>query len=419
MARAKRSTASPAPSGLALPGGLEIAVVPLEQIKPHPRNPRAIDDAAIAGLAQSVSRFGLVEPIVVNRRTMRIVGGHQRARVLRESGSGEAAVMLGDWSEEDEVDLLVALNNPHAAGTFTPDLSALLRERSAAPAFKPLRLDALLKQVRRAAAVAEAQEGDDSIPEPPKKPVAKVGDLWALGDHRVACGDSTLEATWAKLTDGDEDAPRFMLTDPPYCSGGFQEAGKRQGSIGTKARQADGQRKQIANDRLSTRGFQALLGKAFGQVGASAALIFTDWRMWIPLFDVVEGSGLGVRNMVVWDKGTPGMGQGFRSQHEIIMMAVRDKVKWDPRQAVGNVIRSKRSGNAHHPTEKPVDLILQLIAVATWAPLVADPFLGSGTTLIACQRAGRRCIGAELEPAFVDVIVDRWQTATGGQARRL
>ncbi len=416
---AKRTITEPAPTtGLALPGGLEVAVVPLERLKVHPRNPRAIEDGALAGLAQSVSRFGLVEPIVVNRRTMRIVGGHQRARVLRESGAGEATVMLGTWSEEDELDLLVALNNPHTAGTFTNDLAALLRERATAPAFKPLRLDALLKQVRRAAAIAEAQEGDDDIPEPPKKPIAKNGDLWALGDHRIVCGDSTLEATWAQLR-GEDDKIDLMLTDPPYCSGGFQESGKRAGSIGTKGRREDGSRKQIANDRLSTRGFQALLGKAFAPVQASAALIFTDWRMWIPLFDVAEGSGLGVRSMIVWDKGTAGMGQGFRSQHEIIMLGVRDKVPWDPRQAIGNVVRSKRSGNAHHPTEKPVDLILQLVAVAGWAKLVGDPFLGSGTTLIACERAGRRCIGAELEPAFVDVVIQRWEQATGGKARKL
>ena len=414
---AKRASKVPAPSGLALPGGLEVAVVPIERLKPHPRNPRTIDDQALAGLASSVGRFGLVEPIVVNRRTMRILGGHQRAKVLRDSGAGEAAVMLGEWSDEDEVDLMIALNNPHTAGTYTADLSAMLRERAAAPTFKPLRLDALLKQVRRAAAVAEAAEGDDSIPTKPTKVVSKPGDVWALGDHRLACGDSTLEATWTRLR-GDE-AIDLMLTDPPYCSGGFQEAGKRAGSIGTKGRREDGSRKAIANDRLSSRGYAALLSKAFASIQASAALIFTDWRMWLNLFDVAEASGLGVRQMIVWDKGTPGMGQGFRSQHELVMLAIRDKVAWDPRAAIGNVIRSQRSGNELHPTQKPLDLILQMLAAASWAKLVADPFGGSGTTLLACERAGRRCVAAELEPAFCDVIVERWQQATGGQARRL
>lgn len=250
---------------------------------------------------------------------------------------------------------------------------------------------------------------DDYEPMPPKEPKAKRGDIYQLGRHRLMCGDSTDKEAVRELF-GDEQ-PFCIVTDPPYCSGGFQEAGKKSGSIGTR------DTLMIANDTLSTRGYISLIKSvilAAGDVGI--AYFFTDWRMWVNLFDCVESSGFGVRNMIVWDKETPGMGVGWRAQHEICLMASRAAQKFNPHKAQGNVIKCKRTGNVNHPTEKPVELIAKIIDVTDFATGIYDPFSGSGTTLIACEQLGRDCYAMEIDPQYVDVIIDRWEQLTGGRA---
>lgn len=128
-----------------------------------------------------------------------------------------------------------------------------------------------------------------------------------------------------------------------------------------------------------------------GATDIKVAYIFTDWRMWIYLFDLVEGSGLGVRNMIVWNKQSPGMGNGWRAQHELIMFAHRTKPKWDNHKGYGNVLEATRSGNELHPTQKPVEILEKLLDNTQWAEGVLDTFGGSGTTLIGGRE--RRAAG--------------------------
>lgn len=219
-------------------------------------------------------------------------------------------------------------------------------------------------------------------------------------EHRVFCGDSTKAEDVRRVTGGE--VVDVIVTDPPYCSGGFQEAGRAGGSVGTTAKPA-----RIHNDTLSSRGFQALIKAALSQLDGGMVYIFTDWRMWLYLFDVVEASGYGVRNMIVWDKGSPGMGRGWRTQHELVMFGSKAVVAFDNHKAQGNVIACARTGNVQHTTEKPIELVAKILAVTDMAHTVADPFLGSGTTLIACEQLGRQGIGIELEPKYVAVALQR------------
>ena len=268
-------------------------------------------------------------------------------------------------------------------------------------------------------ALSEALHNDlnepDDIPElpTPEETVTQKGDLWILGRHRVVCGDATSEKDRALLLDGAH--PEILLTDPPYCSGGFQESGKVTGSIGTK--QADGQggytTPTISSDNLSTRGYQVLMKAVLGAIDVKVAYLFTDWRMWVYLFDLVEGSGLGVRNMIVWNKKSPGMGNGWRAQHELVMFAHRTKPKWDNHKGYGNVLEATRSGNELHPTQKPVEILEKLLDNTDWAEGVLDTFGGSGTTLIAAESVGQASFLMEMEPRFVDVIVRRYIKTTG------
>lgn len=244
---------------------------------------------------------------------------------------------------------------------------------------------------------------------PPAKPVTQYGDLWILGKHRVLCGDCTRPEDRALLLGGA--TPEILLTDPPYCSGGSKESQKSTGSIGTTHK--DGKAPKIANDILSTRGYQNLIRGALTDIPCLYAYIFTDWRMWVYLFDLVEAAGFGVKSEIVWDKGTPGMGVGWRSQHELILFGARAATHFDGHKGYGNVLSISRSGNELHPTQKPVELLEKLVDNTDFAKGVYDPFGGSGTTMAACEAHGQPSYLMELTPAYTDVIVKRYISITG------
>ena len=253
-----------------------------------------------------------------------------------------------------------------------------------------------------------SSDPDAEIPAP-AAPVTQYGDLWILGRHRVLCGDCTRPEDRALLLDGNK--PEILLTDPPYCSGGSKESQKSTGSIGTERK--NGKAPKIANDILSTRGYQNLIRGALTDIPCLYAYIFTDWRMWVYLFDLVEAAGFGVKSEIVWDKGTPGMGVGWRSQHELILFGAKAATHFDGHKGYGNVLSISRSGNELHPTQKPVELLEKLVDNTDFATGVYDPFGGSGTTLAACEAYGQPSYIMELTPAFTDVIVKRYIRITG------
>lgn len=196
------------------------------------------------------------------------------------------------------------------------------------------------------------------------------------------------------------DTGDVVITDPPYSSGGFQESGKAGGSIGTRGSDS------IALDNLSTRGYQRLLRSVLRLCNqADEVLMFTDWRMWVHTTDAIEEAGWRVRNMLVWDKTTMGMGLPWRNQHELIAYGKRTPAAMRDGKH-GNVLRAKRSGNDNHPTEKPVDLCQTLI-LNSGDGVVLDPFMGSGTTLRAAKDVGRSAIGVEVEERYCEVAAKR------------
>jgi DNA modification methylase len=191
-----------------------------------------------------------------------------------------------------------------------------------------------------------------------------------------------------------------VISDPPYSSGGFQEAGKSSGSIGTRSDET------IMLDNLSSRGYQRLMREVLGFLGrCDEAYLFTDWRMWVYTADALEDAGFRVRNMLVWDKCQMGMGLPWRNQHELIAFAKRT-----PAQRItgklGNVLRFQRSGNKNHPTEKPVNLMECLLSNSP-AESVVDPFMGSGTTGVAAIKTGREFHGIEADPRHFETACQR------------
>lgn len=201
------------------------------------------------------------------------------------------------------------------------------------------------------------------------------------------------------------DEPQVWLTDPPYSSGGFQEAGKSGGSIGKMGALSKDDR--IPTDTLSTRGYMNLMRDVLRYSRQASEIgVFTDWRMWVNTSDALEYAGYTMRAMVVWSKGNNGIGRPWRNQHELIAFGMRGQADKNRVAKHGNVIDCARSGNALHPTEKPIELVRKVIDNMLDA-VVVDPFLGSGTTLRAAKDLGREAIGIDLDERYCEIAALR------------
>ena len=397
------------------------AIVDVAKLVPNPKNPNQHPDNQIQLLGRIIRQTGWRQPITVSKRSGFIVKGHGRLSAALLEGIKEAPVDYQNYTNDAEeyADLVADNRIAELAETDNRLLADIFAEIDTGEI--PMELTGYTEDEVESlvTALSEALHNDlhepDDIPEPPEpdQTVTQKGDLWILGRHRVVCGSSTNAADMGLLLDGAH--PEILLTDPPYCSGGFQESGRSSGSIGTKRYDKDGKEiaVTIANDTLSTRGYQSLMREVLQNFDGLVAYIFTDWRMWVYLFDIVETAGLGVKNMLVWNKKSPGMGMGWRTQHELVMFAHRTKPKWDNHKGYGNVLEATRSGNELHPTQKPVEILEKLLDNTDWAKGVLDTFGGSGTTLIAAESVGQASFIMEMEPRFVDVIVRRYIKTTG------
>lgn len=392
------------------------AIVPTKDLQPNPKNPNQHPPEQIKALGAIIRATGWRGPITVSTRSGLIVKGHGRLMAAELEDLAEVPVDYQNYASEAEelADLTADNRIAELATTDNRMLAEVFADIDTGEI--PFLLSGYTEEEygNIVTALSEAihrQELDepDAVIEPPAAPVTQRGDLWILGKHRVVCGDCTNANDRALLLDGAK--PEILVTDPPYCSGGFQESGRSAGSIGTD--RVDGNLPTIANDTLSTRGYQALMKAMIQDLPILVAYIFTDWRMWVYLFDIVESNGLGVKNMIVWNKKSPGMGVGWRTQHELVMFAHRTKPKFDNHKGYGNVLECTRTGNELHPTQKPVEIIEKLLDNTEWAHGVVDLFGGSGTTLIACEKMGQPAFLMELTPAFTDVIVKRYIRTTG------
>lgn len=249
---------------------------------------------------------------------------------------------------------------------------------------------------------------DEPIPDPPAEPITARGDVWTLGEHRVMCGDSFADADRARLLDGETVA--MVLTDPPYAIYGS--------STGISA--------SIADDRMVrpffTQMWRAVAGvlPMFGH-----AYVHCDWRSWSSLWETARGLDLVFKNMLVWDKGGQGLGSMYAQTHELLAFIVREP----PQKAMTsgkptgqrmihrpNMLRFQRPHGDErlHNAAKPVDMLAELIGNSSDEhDVVLDMFAGSGSTLIAAGRLGRRCYAMEQDPATVDVICARAQRVLG------
>lgn len=382
--------------------------LPLVELRPAAYNPRKAlkpSDKEYQKIKNSIQEFGYVEPIIVNH-DMTVIGGHQRLTVLKDLGYTEAQCVVlhiedeakvkalnialnkisGEWNEQLLADLLVDLQDAQ----FNLDLTG----------FEAPEIDQLFSKLHN----KDIEEDNFDVEEELKNPaLSQAGDIWTLGRHRVICGDSTLPETFKLLMEGKR--ANLVLTDPPYNVNVEETAGK------------------IKNDNMPDADFYNFLFCAFVNMEQNmeqdaSIYVFHADTQGLTFRRAFADAGFNLSGCCIWKKNALVLGRSpYQWQHEPCLFGWKKGGKhlWysDRKQTtIWEYDRPKASKD--HPTMKPIALMAYPIKNSTMTNcIVLDPFLGSGSTLIACQETQRICYGAELDEKFMDVIVKRYIEQVG------
>jgi len=379
----------------------------VSEIKPYPANAKKHTKKQIEMVANSIKRFGFVQPIVIDK-DHEVVIGHCRLEAAKILGLEEVPTVSVDNLTKEEVKALRLADNKLNESDW--DINLVIED------LKELDNDLFnLTGFDKDLLVGE-NENDDEIPEDVPV-VSKLGDLWVLGGHRVLCGDSTVKENVEKLMDGK--SANMCFTDPPYNVdyGNTMKEDTLRYHTSSVSRG-----RTILNDKMSDEDFDTFLSASMGNV-----LKYTDGGIYVcmsssemgSLQDAFKAMGGHWSTFIIWAKNTFTMGRAdYQRQFEPILYGWRDGVKeryWCGDRNQGDVWNFNRPIKSDlHPTMKPVELVQKAVMNSSEINgIVLDLFLGSGTTVIASQKTDRICYGMELDPHYVDVIIQRWCDYTG------
>ena len=390
-----------------------------DQLLANPRNWRIHPKAQQDALAAVLDQVGWVQDVIVNQRTGHVVDGHARIALAISREEPTIPVVYVDLDEHEERLILASLDPLSAMATTDTDA---MRELLAEITVDDAALLAMFEKVSPRRPQAGLTD-PDAVPEAPEQSYVQRGEVYLLGPHRLMCGDATDSADMDRLTDGA--LADLVWTDPPY---GVAVASR----VGTRSRSSAEARAEggtgIQNDEVDTEALTMLLRASFGlalqHTRPGAAWYVTAPHGPIGLAFSLVLAELGVwRHSLVWVKDSLVLSRmDYHYRHEPIYYG------WSPggahhavpsrdQDSVWEIPRPKRS--REHPTMKPVELVQRAIENSSAAgDLVLDPFAGSGTTLIASEIIGRRCFAMELEPRFVQVVIERWEAFAGQKAIR-
>ena len=405
------STNSGAECGESRLAGLDLAIEhrTIESLIPYARNARTHSDRQIGEIAASIRAFGWTNPILVDGENG-VIAGHGRLLAARKLGLAIVPVIeLSGLSEPERrayvlADNKLALNagwDEAMLAAEVADLVALGVDLDLA-GFEAVEIEKLLEQH------GAGESFPDEAPPPPEHPVSRPGDLWRLGEHRLLCGDATRLEDLRRVLDGG--LADLVFTDPPY-------------NVAYEGKTA--KKLTIANDALGA-GFGAFLQAACGamlQVTKGSLYICMSSSEIGTLKDAFEAAGGHWSTFVIWSKNAFTLGRSdYQRQYEPMLYGwpKGSDHYWCGARDQGDVWQHDRPArNDLHPTMKPVALVERAIRNSSKSrDTVLDPFAGSGTTLMAAEATGRRAALIELDPAYCDVIVRRWQEATGKVAER-
>jgi DNA modification methylase len=370
-------------------------VTSVKDLKSDHKNARRRTDRSASLIAESLKRFGAARSIVIDEDGRILAGngtvegakkaGIDKLRIIEAEGDELIAVRRAGLTEDQKVGLALADNRSSDLSEWDNEmLRQLSEEHDLTPWFED---DELLAEV------LEPEEGltdADDVPEPPEEPITKPGDLWILGNHRLLCGDSTDVLAVERLMDGKK--ADMVFTDPPY---GFNYTKKSDGA-------------SIANDGSE---FEQVIADAFALVQVDTAYVCGDVKTARAFLRATSCLG-EPKNCIVWVKPIQHRMHRYEPCHELIWF-------WGDNGSPfygANVFEAKREIQKFHPTVKPVELVEYCLGSHKDKKLVLDLFGGSGSTLIACEKMGRQARLMELDPAYCDVIVKRWEDFTGNKA---
>jgi DNA modification methylase len=390
---------------------VQVRKIPIGQLNPAAYNPRKDlqpGDPEYEKLKRSIQEFGYVEPIIWNKRTGNIVGGHQRYKVLLDMGISEVDCVVVDLDETKEKALNLALNKIQGDWDYEK-LKDLLQELDTGEfdleltGFDMDEIEELIAQIH-----VPEEFIEDEVPEPPEEPITKPGDLWILGRHRLLCGDATKKEDVERLMDGKK--ADMVFTDPPYGMKLDTDYSKMQGN-GRKGKtysKVIGDNEDFSEDLINT---------IFDNFNYCKEIFLWGVDYY---FDLIPGFKKG--NLIVWDKTLQTNGDaGYNSEFELL---------WTKNQHKKEVIHfnwfryfglsAQDIKTRVHPTQKPLQVITPFIEkYSDEDSNIVDIYGGSGSTLIACEQLNRICYMMEIDPVYCDVIIKRWENFTGQKAVKL
>jgi len=407
----------------------------VKTLKPHARNARTHSKKQVRQIADSIEAFGFTNPVLVDAGN-RIIAGHGRVAAAKLLDRATVPVIRIEDLSDDQIRAYVIADNKLAANAgWDTDLLAIELQHLAevqievdvsVTGFETPEID-----LRIASIDARGTEDDaDRVPnmEETEDPVARPGELWLVGRHRIYCGDATDPGSYEMLL-GDDRA-QLVFTDPPY---NVPVDGHVCGLGGTKHAEF-----AMASGEMSEAEFTAFLGTVFGNLAAfstdgSMHFVCMDWRHMFELLTAARGVYADLKNLCVWNKTNGGMGSLYRSKHELVFVLKNGTAPhvnnvelgrhgryrtnvWD-HAGISSLGANRNDDLAMHPTVKPVALVADAIMdCSRRGDIILDPFGGSGTTLIAAERTGRCARLMEYEPRYVDVAIQRFEELTGEQA---
>jgi DNA modification methylase len=414
--------------------GHKVEFVPVSRLKPYPGNARTHSRKQIKQIVESVRRFGFTSPPLVDDKDI-IIAGHGRVAAAKQLELATIPILrLSHLSAAEKRAYVLADNKLAQQAGWDRELLAIelqglidLDFEVELTGFQMGEIDIILDDAREANGESPGRE--DECDEPlTGRTVSRPGDLWTLGNHRLLCGNALDPAAFDVLLEGKK--AEFAFTDPPYNVPIDGHVGGKGNIHHREFAMASGEMSQEEFTRFLTDVFQELVAHT---VEGSIHQICVDWRHLREMLAAGDVAYTELKNLCVWAKNNAGMGSLYRSQHELIFVWKSGGAPHINNVELGrhgrnrsNVwsyagVNTMRPGRleelAMHPTVKPVALVADAIKdCSRRGGLVLDPFGGSGTTLIAAERTGRKARTLEIDAAYVDVAVRRWQTYTGKTA---
>lgn len=417
-------------------GTLTIKYKDPRKLKPRPTNPRTHTPRQIKQIAASIQEFGFINPVLIDGADG-IVAGHARVEAAVSVGMTDVPTVRVDHLSPAQIRAYVIADNRLAekAGWDRNLLALELQELSVEPnfdvtvtGFDTAEIDILISE----ASDAELDEAD-IVPEVDRSApaVSRLGDLWQIGEHFLLCGDALKPASYERLLGGKR--AQMVFTDPPY---NVRIAGNVSGLGKVKHREF-----AMASGEMSERQFTGFLKRALSNladfsINGSIHFVCMDWRHLRELADAADEVYDEFKNLCVWSKNNAGMGSLYRSAHELIFVYKHGRAKhinnvelgrfgrnrtniW-PYPSMSSFGKDRDTALAGHPTTKPLALVSDAILdCSKRGGIVLDAFAGSGTTLLAAEKTGRRGYGIELDPHYADVVIQRFNDLHGLKATHL